>query len=97
MMRRRDLDERRPGLDRDPVGGRHEVGPDAPAASSRVDDEGEDPGDRVVVLEARHDMDGDEAEDLTGVLGDDDLPVGRREPLDPLGDDATWPPGSPRR
>ena len=51
------------------------VGPTPRSRTPGVDDEGQDPGERVVVLEARHHVDGDEAEDLAGILGDDHLPV----------------------
>ena len=64
-----------PSSRRDPLGLGDERAPDAALARAGIDDEGEDPHDPVVVLEARQRVEGDEAEDRAVVLGHDDLRV----------------------
>ena len=85
-MARRDLDEGRPELGADALGLGHQGPADAALAGTRIDHEGEDPQDPVVVLEPWQGMDGDEAEHRAVVLGDDHPRVRRREPLQALDD-----------
>ena len=65
----------------DPLRLGHERAADAALARAGVDDEGEDPHDPVVVLEARQGVEGDEPEHRALVLGDEDLRVVGREPV----------------
>ncbi len=72
MMAGGDLDEGRAGLGGNSLDLAEEAPPDAPIPGTLVHDEGEDTNGDVVVLEARHDVEGHEAdEDALGV-GDDD-------------------------
>src|SRR6188768_3209678 len=80
------LDERGTELTADPLRFGHQPPPDATLAGTRVDDEGEDADDPVVVLEAGQCVDGDEAKECALVLGDDDACLWRGEAFEP-GDD----------
>ena len=60
----------------DPLGLGDERPADASLARPGVDDEGEDPDDPVVVLEAGQRVDRDEPEDRAVVLGDDTCECG---------------------
>src|SRR5689334_5060682 len=80
------LAERRAELATDPLCLGHQRSPDPPLAGSGVDHQGEDPDDPVVVLEAWHRVERDEAEHRSLVLGNDDLGMGGSEPLEPRDD-----------
>ena len=67
----------------DPLGLGHQGPTDAALARPGIDDEREDAHDPVVVLEARHGVEGDEAEQRAVVLGHDDPGIGRGEAPQP--------------
>ena len=82
MMPCRDLDEGGAGGPGDPLGLVHELAADAPLAGAAIHDQGEDPCDVIVMLEARQEVDGDEAHDVPVVVSDDDRRMLAREPLE---------------
>ena len=71
---------------RDALGFLHEATTEAALPSAGIDDQREHPGDMVAVLEARQEVDGDEADDLPVQVGDDHLRALGRETLEPLHD-----------
>ena len=72
MVARGDLDEGCPEFLPESLCLGHQDPADATLANPRVDHKGQDADERVVVLEARHHVEGDEAEDLARRFGDDD-------------------------
>src|SRR3954447_3763476 len=80
------LDERRANFGPDPFGLGHQPMPDAPLARARIDDQGDDPDDPIVVLEPRDHVDGEEAEDLAAEVRHHDAGVRRPKPFQALDD-----------